>query len=204
MGNDLDKKFIDLDNDRKEKEKHNFENIRNGLENSTNNINNALKSIKDWDELMSLKTESDEENDQEEEKSFKDQCLNNIFIFIIFGILFCFINLIGVQASIIILNSLFNEIVEEFKLWINGTPRKFNFYQIIEINTYRDLPEIDVAMITSSIGIIFLKNFGFYCSIITLQLISSVSFFLLFLLFEFHKGDQLLENYTRLEIVVLV
>ena len=204
MGNDLDKKFIDLDNDRKEKEKHNFENIRNGLENSTNNINNALKSIKDWDELMALKIESDEENDQEEEKSFKDQCLNNIFIFIIFGILFCFINLIGVQASIIILNSLFNEIVEEFKLWINGTPRKFNFYQIIEINTYRDLPEIDVAMITSSIGIIFLKNFGFYCSIITLQLISSVSFFLLFLLFEFHKNDQLLENYTRLEIVVLV
>ena len=178
--------------------------VKNGLKKSMISINETLEKINEWDKLLELKRESKGENGETEEKSFRKKCIDNIYIFITFGVIFCVVNLIGVQASIIILNSLFNELVEEFKLWLNKTPRKFNFYQRLEINTYRDLPEIDVVMITSSIGIIFLKNFGFYCSIITLQLLSSVSFFLIFLLFEFHKGEQLLENYTRLEIVVLI
>ena len=191
-------------NDKENKDDPRLVKVKNGLVDSVVYINETLKNIKDWDELMDLKKESKEENEENEEKSIEEPCIDNIFIFISFGVVFCIINLIGVQTSIIILNSLFNELVEEFKLWLNGTPRKYNFYQRIEINTYRNLPEINVVMITSSIGIIFLKNFGFYCSIITLQLISSVSFFLIFLLFEFHKNDQLLENYTRLEMVVLV
>ena len=190
--------------DKENKDDPRLAKVKNGLVDSVVYINETLKNIKDWDELMDLKKESKEENEENEEKSIEEPCIDNIFIFISFGVVFCIINLIGVQTSIIILNSLFNELVEEFKLWLNGTPRKYNFYQRIEINTYRNLPEINVVMITSSIGIIFLKNFGFYCSIITLQLISSVSFFLIFLLFEFHKNDQLLENYTRLEMVVLV
>ena len=88
--------------------------------------------------------------------------------------LFCIIQLIGVQASIIILNSIFNEIVDEFKLWLSNTPRKYSFYENLEINSYRELPEIDVAMITSSIGIIFLRNYGFICSNSTFQLASYI------------------------------
>ena len=112
--------------------------------------------------------------------------------------------LICVQTSIVILNSLFNEITDELKLWLNNTPRELNFYEILEKNTYRELPEIDVAMITSSVGITCLNNFGFICSNISFQLSSSFWFLLLFLLFDFHTEAQLLENYTRLEILVLV
>ena len=59
-------------------------------------------------------------------------------------------------------------------------------------------------MITSSVGIVFLKNFEFVCCNITFQLSSLIWFLLLFLLFDFHTGAELLENYTRLEIVVLI
>ena len=59
-------------------------------------------------------------------------------------------------------------------------------------------------MITSSVGIIFLRNSGYICSNITFQFLSLIFFLLIFLLFDFHKDDELLENYTRLEIVVLV
>ncbi len=50
---------------------------------------------------------------------------------------------------------------------LNKTQREYNFYEHLEINSYKELPEIDVAMITSSLGIICLRCFGFYCSIIT-------------------------------------
>ena len=99
---------------------------------------------------------------------------------------------------------MFDEIVEEFKLWFNNTQREHNFFELLEVNSYRELPEIDVEMITSSVGIIFLKNSGFICSNITFQLLSLIFFLLIFLLFDFHKDGRLLENYTGLEIVVLV
>ena len=81
-------------------------------------------------------------------------CTLKICIF--FGALSCIAQLICVQGCIIILNSLFDEIVEEFKLWFNNTQRLHNFYELLEINSYKELPQIDVAMITSSVGIIFL------------------------------------------------
>ena len=34
-------------------------------------------------------------------------------------------------------------------------------YKQLEINTFRELPEIDVGMVTSSLGIIVLKSSGF-------------------------------------------
>ena len=75
---------------------------------------------------------------------------------------------------------MFDEIVEEFKLWFNNTQREHNFFELLEVNSYRELPEIDVEMITSSVGIIFLKNSGFICSNITFQLLSLIFFFDIF------------------------
>ena len=181
-----------------------FSDIKNGLKESMININKTLENIKDWDELINLKEESIEDIIIRRTKTIKNDYSECECIFIFFGMFFCIIQLIGVQASIIILNSIFNEIVDEFKLWLSNTPRKYSFYENLEINSYRELPEIDVAMITSSIGIIFLRNYGFICSNSTFQLASYIWFLLLFLLFDFHIGDKLLENYTRLEIVVLV
>ena len=118
--------------------------------------------------------------------------------------IFCFFHLIGIQEGIIILNSLFSEIVDEFKLWLNDTPRKYNFFDKLEINSYKDLPEIDVGMVTSSIGIIILREIGFKKTNSIFQLISSILFLLLFLLFNFHTDNKLLENYSRIEIFVLI
>ena len=200
----LYEKFKKSKSKRKIQNDKHFLDVRKGLRESMINFNHTLDIVKNWDELMNIKEESSEEI-----KLLRQKKIRNIFIlrkdyFQIPGIIFCCSQLIGVQASIIILNSLFNEIVEELQLWFNDTPRTSNFYEILESNTYRELPEIDVAMITSSVGIIFAKNYGFICSNITFQLLSSICFFLFFLLFDFHKGDQLLENYTSLEIVTLI
>jgi len=126
-----------------------------------------------------------------------------IFCFI-FGVFFCIIQLIGVQLGIICLNALFKEIVDEFKLLADDNYKKeYNFYEKIEIASYKSIPEIDVGMFWSFVGITFLKNFGFLWSNI-FQVISLISFILLFLLFDFHIDDKLLINYTRMELTVLI
>ena len=196
MGNETERKAIDMNH---------FYDVQSGLKESMININKTLDDINNWEELINLKEESIEDIKIKKTKTIKSDyssCKKKLSIFC--GVVFCIIQLIGVQSSIIILNSLFNEIIEELKLWLNKTPREHNFYEILEKNSYRELPEIDVGMITSSVGIIALKNSGFICSNISFQLSSSIWFLLLFLLFDFHTGVQLLKNYTRLEIVILV
>ena len=195
MGNEQEKKAIDMDH---------FLDVQIGVKESMFNITKTLDDMKDWEELLNLKEESIEDIIIKKTKIIKPKYSSFTFIFIFFGFVFCIIQLIYVQASIIILNSLFKEINDEFKLWLNKTPRELNFYEILERNTYRELPEIDVVMITSSVGIICLKNFGFICCHLTFQLSSLIWLLLLFLLFDFHTDVQLLENYTRLEILVLV
>ena len=66
------------------------------------------------------------------------------------------------------------------------------------------MPEIDVGMVTSTIGIIVLKEIGFKKTNSIFQLISSILFALLFTLFHFHTNDKLLQNYNRIEIFVLI
>ena len=199
MGSDSDKHNKLIEN-------QHFLDIRIGLKESFFNISKTLDKINNWDELINLKEESIEEIIIKNTKTFNKQKYNSCGKCILFlcGVFFCILQLIIVQSSIIILNSLFSEIVEEFKLWFNNNPREHNFYERLEINTYRELPEIDVGMITSSIGIIFLKSCGFFTSFLTFHLSSLIWFLLLFLLFDFHTGASLLENYTRLEIAILV
>ena len=200
----LYEKFKKSQSKRKIQNYKHFLDARKGLKESMINFNHTFDIINNWDELMNIKDESPEEIKLLRQKKIRNICQMQKDFCQIVGIIFCCSQLIGVQASIIILNALFDEIVEEFQLLINNTPRTNNFYEKLESKTYRELPEIDVGMITSSVGIIFSKNYGFICSNITFQLFSSICFFLFFLLFDFHKGEQLLENYTSLEIVTLI
>ena len=200
----LNEKFKKTYKKRKFNEMKHFNDINKGLRESMININKTLDNIENWDELLNLKDESLEEQELTETNEIKEEFKKFKVHFDYFGVIFCILQLIGVQSSIIILNSLFNEIVEEFKLMINNTPREYNFYDNIEIKSYKEIPEIDVGMITSSIGIIFLKNYGFYCSNITFQLTSSIWFLLLFLFFDFHSNDELLKNYTGRNLFILI
>ena len=187
-----------------EEEKH-FLKIQTGLKDSMVNIEKSLVNFKNWDELMNLKEEESlEEKLLERTKTIKPELKKKKCWFNLIGLIFCIFHLIGIQEGIIVLNSLFGEIVEELKLMIQKTPRKYNFYQQIEINSYKDLPEIDVGMVTSSIGIIVLKEIGFKKTNSIFQLVSSVLFVLLFLFFKFQINEQLLENYNSTELIVLI
>ena len=205
MGGILEK-FEKSSKKRKLDEMQHFYAVKKGFKESMLNINQTLNDFENWDELLNLEEESEEDKKLNRAKTVKNEYtkFSIKFIFDWIGTAFCLVHLIGVQASIIILNALFSEIVDEFKLWANNTPREYNFYEKIQIKSYRELPEIDVAMITSSIGIVILKNYGFYCCNITFQLTSSVLFFLLFLLFDFHTNEKLSKNYSRLELIVLI
>ena len=136
-----------------------------------------------------------------------DQLNNNkcclIFCFIC-GFLFLTIQLIGVQLGIIILNALFDEIVDEFRLSGNDiTKKEYNFYEKLEIASYKSIPEIDVGMFWSFLGLFALKKYGFNWSNI-FQVLSLIGFILLFLLFDFQTEDKLSTNYTKIECLVLL
>ena len=211
-------------------EKNHFNSMKNGLQNSIENINGTLKPVKDWEDLLSLNSEEefyDEKKGENPEeysilkksktvayiqpktpccyltclsciKKFNSSKFCSIICFTC-GFLFCLIQLIGVQEGIIILNALFDEIFDGFKL----SSKEYNFYEKIEIATYKSIPEIDVGMFWSFIGTIVLKKYGFKISSI-FHIISSVGLLLLFVLFDFHTGDKLLIHYTNLEYTVLV
>ena len=172
------------------KEKESFFYMKKGLNKSLEDIQDVFEPIKDWEELMELNPDedSDEENKepiiffpkfQKSKTSLYDipripccySCcyklckkLNSSFgyllISFISGCIFCLIQLIGIQAGIIILNALFSEIVEECKfLGDDDMIKEYNFYQRIEIASYKSIPEIDVGMFWSFIGLTILKKF---------------------------------------------
>jgi len=188
---------------RKNNEKQHFKDIQKGLNDSMIKFKEIFNEINNWDELLNLKDES-LKKEKFNSQTIKNNCKNKYSLFEKFGLIFCLFHLIGIQESIIIINSLFGELVEELQLMINGTPREYDFYQKLEINSYKYLPEIDVAMMTSSVGIFFLRHFGFYCSDITFQMISSILFFLLFILFDFKNNDKIRDSYNRVESLVLI
>ena len=190
--------------DRKQEQINNFKTIKEGFKESIKNFDNTLELIQDWDQLMNLKDKDPESQKLMRNKTIKEELKRKADFFLLLGLIFCIVQLMGVQLGIIILEALFSEILDEIKLWVSETPRKHNFYEKIQINSYKNLPEVDVGMVTSSIGIMVLKQIGFKASNSIFQLISSIIFGLLLFLFYFHTGDKLLENYTRLEITVLI
>ena len=96
-----------------EKENEHFTKVKDGLKESFKNIKQTLDNIKDWEELINLKEESIENVILKRTKTIKNNystCALSICIF--FGVISCILQLICVQGCIIILNSLFDEIVE--------------------------------------------------------------------------------------------
>ena len=81
---------------------------------------------------------------------------------------------------IIILNSMLNELIGKLKLAITKTLREYNFYEVIKICTYKEIPDIDVAMVTSFLGIVVSKALGFIITNILFQLIPGFLFLFFF------------------------
>jgi len=206
-----------------------FINMKEELSKSLDNVSKTLNGIKKWDALFNPEEENEENESNEEEFklnkiNINDKEYNNntylwllnyynceryiesrgcLIFFFICGIFFCLNQLIGVQAGIIVLNAIFKEIVDEIKLALKHTPRKYNFYENLEIVSYKSVPEIDVGMTFCFLGTIFLKNYKYYLSNI-FQLLVLICFILLFSLFDFHIGNELSNNYIPIEMTVLV
>ena len=188
---------------RREKEREYFHSIKNGLNDSMDKISDTLLYVEDWNELLNLKKETDKEKHiyQNTIKQEYKKCKN---CFIVLGVIFCILHLIAIQEGIIMLNALFEEIKDEITLLATDTPRKYSFYEHLEIASYKDIPEIDVAMVSCTLGIMCLKKFGFYYADLGFQIASSLGFLVLFLIFDFHTGEELVDNYSTTEIVVLI
>ncbi len=187
----------------KSKEKD-FEDVKNGVEIYTGKINHSLHNFNDWDELLNLKGKTKEIETLKELKTIKKSCKDNKILLAFIGFIFCLVHLIGIQAYIILNNSLYSEIVEDIKLSCMDSRRQYYFFEYLEINTYRKLPEINVVMMASSIGTLILNKCGFKITNSIFQLISLYLFGLLFYLFEFKKSNQFLEKYSKLELTILI
>ena len=180
-------KIEDASKDRIKIEKNHFDDVKDGVKNYIPETNTSLEKFNEWDELLYLKEIPIEIERFRISKTIKIGCKDFKFLFGIFGFFFCLIHLIGIQAYIIFLKSIYDEIVEDIKLTFTNSPRKYYFFEYLEINTYRKLPEINVLMITSSIGILLLNKCNFLITNSNFQLISLYLFFLLFHLFHFKK-----------------
>ena len=85
-----------------------------------------------------------------------------VFANIICGLFFPLFQLIGVQEQLIVLNSLLNELIEEFRLAIKDTPRQYNFYEVIKICSFKEIPNMEISILTSFIRIAAMKNLGYF------------------------------------------
>ena len=215
--------------ERKNKEADKFIVMKTGLNKSLMELNKNIENINDWDSLFDTEEQEKEDtisnnNSSKEEnccqdffklmesncKKYEDSVCCCILYFIlriimpfICGLIFCIIHLIGIQEGIIILNALLSEIVEEIKFRMRNKQRENNFFEYIEIASYKSVPEIDVGMFFSFLGIITLKKFGIISSY-AFQLSSLIYLILLFLLFDFHTKDELLIYYSNLELAILI
>ena len=59
-------------------------------------------------------------------------------------------------------------------------------------------------MVTSSLGLFIFGKYGFNKSDTTFQVISLIIFIIIFLVFDFHTNDRLLESYNGSELGVLI
>ena len=201
----------DLYNEGEDKDKQKFISMKKGFNDSLNDINSTLDTIDGWQSLFDPEDEllnkwelilNPDDKYSNNEGNFKiKKC--SLTIYFICGWFFCFFQLIGVQAGMIILNAIFNEIVDEIMLYRTEIQRESNFYQNIEIASYKSVPEIDFGLTFCVLGTSFLKKYGYYWSNI-FQLLSLIGFLLLFLLFDFHINEELSKNYTSLEMAVLI
>ena len=141
----------------KEDQEHkDFEKVKKEINESMINIHETLEGIEDWDsffhsnekiwfddekiKLNKIDIDSPKYNkisylkllsSYNCEKMMESRCV--LIFFFICGIFSCLVQLIGVQAGIIIINSIFKEIVDEIKLLSRDIPRKYNFYENLEI-----------------------------------------------------------------------
>ena len=192
--------FSKLHDDLHEKEKKYSEKVRKDLKNSLEKFRGILDDIENQDEFSNLKEETDKNKTDE----IKKEIINHNYFYEFIGALFCLFHLIGIQEGIILINALFNEIVDEIDYSRKGIIRENNFYEFIEIVTYKEIPEIDVAMVTSSLGLFIFGKYGFNKSDTTFQVISLIIFIIIFLVFDFHTNDRLLESYNGSELGVLI
>ena len=185
----LENYFNKLEKSKEEKEEdlEDFINIKKNLSDHLYDIPNNFLKTNNLDEFLELN------EDFKESIIIFDHSYSECFalcLFFAFGLLYSAIQLVGVQEMIIILNTILNELIDEMKLSIIKTPREYNFYEVIKICSYKEIPDIDVAMVTSFIGIIISRSLGFITTNIIFQLTSGVLFlfFFFFSLFILEKN----------------
>ena len=174
-----------LSNENKEKQKkklEEFAKIKKGVKDDLNYISNTFSNVNSFEDFYELNKKC-EDNDLELDKNFP---ISTAFIlFYIFGFLYSVIQLIAVQEMIIILNAILNELIDELKLSKKKTPRDYNFYEVIKICSFKEIPDIDVALVTSFIGVLFFRSLGFIVTNILFQLIPGILLLFFFFIFLF-------------------
>ena len=163
--------------------KNDFSKAKKNIKDGINDISKKFDKIDDFDEFQNLDEEIEQIKEEIESKYTNSEkiCLVYIIGFLHFPIL----HLIGVQEMIIILNAMLNELIDELKLPLKKKARENDFYEVIQICSYKEIPDIDVAMLTSFIGIIAFEHLGFIATNIIFQSVPGQyyfgSFFIIFL-----------------------
>ena len=151
-----------------------FSKAKKNIKGDITDISKKFDKINDFEEFQNLDEEIEKIEEEIDPKYLNDEkiCLIYIIDYFFFPVL----HLIGVQEMIIILNAMLNELIDEIKLAIKKKARENDFYEVIQICSYKEIPEIDVAMLTSFIGIIAFEHLGFIATNIIFQSVPGLLF----------------------------
>ena len=193
--------LLDLGKKEEKEEIEDFEEAKAKLNEDIFLISNKLETIKTFNKYKDLNYELENNNIEIDEKKHSECFL--VFAIIVCGLFFPLFQLIGVQEQLIVLNSLLNELIEEFRLATKDIPRQYNFYEVIKICSFKEVPDMEISMFTSFIGIAAIKHLGYFWTNFCFQLLPGLMFFFFFYYFSFHTGKELDENYISSEIIIL-
>ena len=116
-----------------------------------------------------------------------------------------FFNFVSVYEILGIINSLYDIIRQEILYYIYHSPstKKMTFREAIINNSFRNVPELEVEMISSIIGELLLKSLGLEISYIIFYFVNIICLIVL-LLFPFQSEDNLGSNLSRFEFIELI
>jgi len=130
---------------------------------------------------------------------------NNILIYLciyVFGPLFVIFNLLSIYHIFSFMDALREEMIDSFAFSLLKRKREFSFFQNLKMKGFRNLPDLEIMMVSSILGEAMINTFSTFFTFILFFIINT---FLLFfsIFFHYHYGEKLYYQYTISENLLL-
>ena len=167
--------------------------VIDNIEHKENNKSEIIEYINILDSLKNDMKKSDNFNQylnnyKVNKKENKEIILsnNNILIYLciyVFGPLFVIFNLLSIYHIFSFMDALREEMIDSFAFSLLKRKREFSFFQNLKMKGFRNLPDLEIMMVSSILGEAMINTFSNFFTFILFFIINT---FLLFFSIFFH------------------